>query len=107
MTRDNPTFVALDEARAFAAGRDVEGVMRSVNGDELRRLAPQAIGVSLEVAEGGELTVERRNDMPAALSKPTPARVPEWVRDSAKWQTMTRAERRAVERHHRRVTGRR
>jgi hypothetical protein len=36
--------------------------------------------------------------------KPTPARVPEWVKDPAKWRSMTRADRRAVERHHRKQT---
>lgn len=34
------------------------------------------------------------------------ARVPDWVRDPAKWVTLSRAERRALERHHRKVSGR-
>lgn len=28
------------------------------------------------------------------------ARVPDWVRDPAKWQTLSRSERRALQRHH-------
>ena len=35
-------------------------------------------------------------------AKPTLPAVPPWVTDVRKWQTLTRAERRALERHHRR-----
>lgn len=70
-------------------------------------LDPRAIAVALDVVEAGVLNVERRDDEPLVdAGKPTPARVPDWVQDPAKWQTMTRAERRAVERHHRRQRGR-
>lgn len=64
------------------------------------------VGVSLEVAERGELVVEQRA-APPAVARPTPARVPEWVKDPVKWQALSRADRRELERHHRRVTGRR
>jgi len=33
------------------------------------------------------------------------AQVPDWVRDPAKWQTLSRAERRALIRHHKKAKG--
>lgn len=33
----------------------------------------------------------------------TPPRTPEWVTDIAKWRSLSRAERRALERHHRKA----
>lgn len=76
-------------------------------------LDPRAIVVALDVVESGTLPVERRmppidafapapDELAAGRPAPTPARVPSWVKDPVKWQSMTRAERRAVERHHRR-----
>jgi hypothetical protein len=67
-------------------------------------LDPGAVRVAAElVHRGSPLDV-----VPASVDagvdpvdKPTPARVPEWVKDPAKWQAMTRAERRATERYHR------
>lgn len=70
-------------------------------------LIPRKLLVSPElVHRGTPLDVEPElaaGAAPAGTS--TPARVPDWVQDPAKWQAMTRAERRAVERHHRRVSG--
>jgi len=95
MTRDNPVRPGEPE---FG---------RRAPGDTAAFVGPRAIGVALDVVESGVLNVERRDGEPSpAADKPTPARVPEWVKNPAKWQTMTRAERRAVERHHRRQRGR-
>lgn len=41
--------------------------------------------------------------VPAELGRTLPA-VPSWVKDPAKWVTLSRAERRALERHHRKAT---
>lgn len=84
-------------------------------------LDPGAVRVAAElVHRGAPLDVEpqrvpsrvQARDEPCAdpdncdvHPKPTPARVPDWVQDRAKWQAMSRTERRAVERHHRRVSG--
>jgi len=70
-------------------------------------LDPGAVRVAAElVHRGTPLDVEPELAAGVApAGKPTPARVPDWVQDPAKWQAMTRAERRAVERHHRRVSG--
>lgn len=71
-------------------------------------LDPRAVTVAAELVHRGaplDVVPATSYDGRADVSKSTPARVPEWVKDPAKWQTMTRAERRAVERHHRRVPG--
>lgn len=59
--------------------------------DDLRR----AMSVGTPAAEA-----------PEAFRAPAPERtlpaVPSWVADPVKWQSLSRAERRALERHHRR-----
>ena len=67
-------------------------------------LDPGAVRVAADLVHGGvplDVVPAYVDAGVDPVGKPTPARVPDWVKDRAKWQAMTRAERRATERYHR------
>lgn len=84
------TFIILDEARLFAQGRQTEG----------GEVVPAALVRPLPRAGEPEIGRRAEGDTDAFVSP----KVPAWVNDPVKWRSLSRAERRQLERHHRKQT---
>lgn len=115
----DPTDVALPPTEAFKPVPD-DVLARPLPGYAPPRTPPRVTdvaGSAAEFAEAVGMPLEpwqeqalRRhlNDpchvepVTAPAGKCTPPRTPPWVTDVAKWRSLSRAERRALERHHRR-----
>lgn len=97
MNRDGarPSFVVSDEtAEALAVLAD-PATYRQHLAEAVRELAVET-DTPIELLEGIAAAPRAGRTLPA---------VPPWVTDPAKWVTLSRADRRALERHHRKVTG--
>jgi hypothetical protein len=108
VTRD-PSFTLIDEAAAFAAMSDphayrqyIAGVLPDPPASPFVPADPSA-AAARDASPVATPDVSRVDGAVAARQLPA---VPSWVQDSAKWVTLSRADRRALERHHRKVNGR-
>lgn len=100
------SFVALDEARAFVQHErkplPIEPIVADVPSRVLARDEPCADPANCDVHAPYVAAVDEAVEQLAERAK-----VPAWVLNPEKWQSLSRAERRATARHHEREQRRR